>query len=103
MAIDQCIVVATKRTDDGRTEVRLTNLNSERYEDVSRDIVDIRYSAELQRTYVYGVIYKYGGVFIHNRRRSDRQLFFCLPCKFSCCPRVKRIIFFLSSRQTRLL
>lgn len=44
MAIDQCIMVAAKRTaDDGRTVVRLTNMNADRYDDVSRDVADIRY------------------------------------------------------------
>lgn len=41
MAIDQCIVVAAKRTNDRQT-VRLTNLNSDRYENVSQSIADIR-------------------------------------------------------------
>ncbi|XP_025408259.1 N-acetylgalactosamine kinase isoform X2 [Sipha flava] len=40
MAIDQCIVVAAKRTNDRQT-VRLTNLNSDRYENVSQNIADI--------------------------------------------------------------
>lgn len=40
MAIDQCIVVAAKRTN--QRIVQLTNLSSERYESVSHDISDIR-------------------------------------------------------------
>jgi len=42
MAIDQCIVVAAKRTTDRQT-VELTNLCTERYENVSKNISDIRY------------------------------------------------------------
>ncbi|KAE9545109.1 hypothetical protein AGLY_000652 [Aphis glycines] len=40
MAIDQCIVVAAKRTTDRHT-VELTNLCTERYENVSKNISDI--------------------------------------------------------------
>ncbi|XP_029344365.1 N-acetylgalactosamine kinase [Acyrthosiphon pisum] len=40
MAIDQCIVVAAKRTTDRQT-VELTNLCTERYENVSKNISDI--------------------------------------------------------------
>lgn len=41
MAIDQCIVVAAKRMKNRQT-IQLTNLNSERYENVSQNILDIR-------------------------------------------------------------
>lgn len=41
MAIDQCIVVAAKRTIDRHT-VELTNLCTERYENVSKNISDIK-------------------------------------------------------------
>lgn len=41
MAIDQCIVVAAKRTTDRHT-VELTNLCTERYENVSKNISDIK-------------------------------------------------------------
>lgn len=41
MAIGQCIVVAAKRTIDRHT-VELTNLSTERYENVSTNISDIR-------------------------------------------------------------
>ncbi|VVC25845.1 Galactokinase, conserved site,Galactokinase,Galactokinase galactose-binding [Cinara cedri] len=40
MAIEQCIVVAAKRINDQPT-VQLTNLSSERYENVSKNILDI--------------------------------------------------------------
>lgn len=40
MAIDQCIVVAAKRTT--QNTIQLTNLSSERYDNVSRNISDIR-------------------------------------------------------------
>lgn len=42
MAVDQCIVVAAKRTATGRQTVQLTNLSSERYENVSENISDLR-------------------------------------------------------------
>lgn len=41
MAIDQCIIVAAKRLND-RQIIQLTNLCSERYENVCQNISDIR-------------------------------------------------------------
>lgn len=41
MAIDQCIVVAAKRINDRQT-VRLTNLSSERYENVTKNLSELR-------------------------------------------------------------
>lgn len=41
MAIDQCIVVAAKRTNESQT-IQLTNLNSDRYKCVSKNVSNIR-------------------------------------------------------------
>lgn len=61
MAIEQCIVVAARRTDDQQPTVRLTNLNPERYEDVSKDISDIRW---IQRCTLY-IVCRFQNVFVN--------------------------------------
>lgn len=61
MAIDQCIVVAARRTNDRQPTVRLTNLSPERYEDVSKDISEIRW---IQRCTLY-IVCRFQNVFVN--------------------------------------
>lgn len=61
MAIDQCITVAVFRIKDKQPTLRLTNLCSERYKDISMNISEIRW---IQRCTLY-IVCHFQNVFVN--------------------------------------